>query len=91
VAADLTALFEQVEGLADVDSYVQDPYDTRHFQVDTEKALRRGITVDAVIRNVRLAMGAERVSDVQRPGFWNPPIYPSHPNSWPPCPPSLGA
>jgi multidrug efflux pump subunit AcrB len=72
VAADLTALFEQVEGLADVDNYVQEPYDTRHFQVDTEKALRRGITVDTIIRNVRLAMGAERVSDVKRPGFLEP-------------------
>jgi multidrug efflux pump subunit AcrB len=72
VAADMTRLFEQTEGLADVDNYMQQPYDTWRFEIDTEKALRRGIAVDNIIRNVETAMGAYRVGDVKRGTFLEP-------------------
>ncbi len=66
VAEEMTKLFEGVEGLADIDNYMQQPYQVWRFEVDTEKALRRGISVDTVIRNVEMAMGGFQIGDIKR-------------------------
>ncbi|MBF0590212.1 MAG: efflux RND transporter permease subunit, partial [Magnetococcales bacterium] len=43
VATKMTELFEQSKTIVDVDNYMEDPYEIWHFEVDTEKAVRRGI------------------------------------------------
>jgi multidrug efflux pump subunit AcrB len=72
VAADLKGFFEQTEGLADVDSYVVEPYTVKRFEIDSEKASLRGISVDSVIRNVEMAMGGYVLGDIKRRGFLEP-------------------
>lgn len=57
VAADMTGFFEQVDSLTDVDNYMQQPYSYWHFEVDTQKAVRRGVSVDAINRNLSMVMG----------------------------------
>ncbi|MGF1613333.1 MAG: efflux RND transporter permease subunit [Gammaproteobacteria bacterium] len=57
VAADMTDFFRQAENLTDVDNYMQRPHSYWHFQVDTQKAVRRGVSVDAINRNLAMVMG----------------------------------
>ncbi|MGD8207910.1 MAG: efflux RND transporter permease subunit, partial [Thiohalocapsa sp.] len=74
VAADMTEMFEQAEGIVDVDNYMIEPYAYWHFDVDTEKAVRQGISVDSINRNIAMAMGGERIGDVKR-GTVQEPTY----------------
>jgi len=72
VASDLTAMFEQVDSLADVDNYMQQPYKVLRFDVDAEKAVRLGISVDTVIRNLDMALGGFKAGDVKRGSLLEP-------------------
>ena len=72
VAADMTGLFEQVDSLADVDNYMQQPHSLLRFEVDTEKAVRLGISVDTVIRNLDMALGEFKAGDVKRGSLLEP-------------------
>jgi len=74
VATDLTGLFEQAEGVVDVDNYMIEPYAYWHFEVDTEKAVRQGISVDTINRNIAMAMGQQKIGDVKR-GTVQEPTY----------------
>jgi multidrug efflux pump subunit AcrB len=74
VAADMTKMFEQVESIVDVDNYMAEPYDYWRFEVDTEKAVRRGISVDAINQTLAMAMGGFKVGDVKR-GTVQEPTY----------------
>ncbi|MBK5940479.1 efflux RND transporter permease subunit [Halochromatium roseum] len=74
VAQDMTAMFEQAEGVVDVDNYLIRPYDAWRFEVDTEKAVRRGISVDTINRNLAMALGTTKVGDVKR-GTVQEPTY----------------
>lgn len=65
VAADLTAMFEQTEGLADVDNYMAEPHYIWEFKVDTEKASRRGISTESIISILEMAMGGHRLGDIK--------------------------
>jgi multidrug efflux pump subunit AcrB len=64
VTADLTRLFEQVPNIVDVDNYMAEPHDIWRFDVDTEKATRRGISVETINRNIAMAMGNYQLGDV---------------------------
>ena len=66
VAADMTAMFKKAEGVVDVDNYMSESYSYWRFEVDTEKAVRLGISVDAINRNLAMAMGGHRLGDVKR-------------------------
>jgi multidrug efflux pump subunit AcrB len=66
VARDLTSMFDQVPDIVDVDNYMSMPHDRWRFEVDTEKATRRGITVDSINRNLAMAMGGYELGDVKR-------------------------
>ncbi|MGA7979364.1 MAG: efflux RND transporter permease subunit, partial [Chromatiaceae bacterium] len=66
VAADMTEMFSEVENIVDVDNYMAEPYDYWRFEVDTEKAVRRGVSVDAINQNLAMAMGGFKVGDVKR-------------------------
>ncbi|MCG8488994.1 MAG: efflux RND transporter permease subunit [Chromatiales bacterium] len=66
VAQDLTEIFEKTESLRDVDNYMRDPYQYWRFTVDTEKAVRRGISVDTINRNLGMALGGSPLGDVKQ-------------------------
>ncbi len=72
VAADMTRMFEEVDSLADVDNYMQEPHEVLRFEVDAEKAVRLGISVDSVIRNLDMAMGDFKAGDVKRGSLLEP-------------------
>lgn len=66
VARDMTAMFEHVENLVDVDNYMSEPFSYWRFEIDMEKASRRGITADTINRNLSMAMGGYKLGDVKR-------------------------
>ena len=65
-ARDVTGFFEQAESARDVDNYLRAPYDYWRFDVDTEKAVRRGISVDAINRNLAMALGGAPMGDIKQ-------------------------
>lgn len=65
-ARDMTEFFAQAESNRDVDNYLRDAYDYWRFDVDTEKSVRRGITVDAINRNLAMALGGAQIGDVKQ-------------------------
>ena len=65
VATDMTAMFESVEGLADVDSYMSQPYEAWRFVIDTQKASTKGVSARTVIETLSTAMGAYKITDVR--------------------------
>lgn len=66
VAKDLTGIFSRTESLRDVDSYMRDEYEYWRFRVDTEKSVRRGISVDTINRNLSMALGGMVLGDVKQ-------------------------
>ena len=65
-ARDMTKMFEQAEGIVDVDNYLSDPHEYWRFIVNTEKAVRRGISVDVINQNIAMAMGGYKLGDIKR-------------------------
>jgi multidrug efflux pump subunit AcrB len=65
VASDITGIFESVEGLADVDSYMSQPYQAWRFVIDTQKASTKGVSARTVIETLSTAMGAYKITDVR--------------------------
>ncbi len=65
VAKDVTAVFASVDGLADVDNYLTEPYASWRFEINTRKASLRGIANSTVIETLSAAMGGYRISDVR--------------------------
>jgi hypothetical protein len=53
---------------------MSEPYSYWRFEVDAEKAVRMGISVDAINRNLAMAMGGFRLGDVKR-GVVQEPTY----------------
>jgi multidrug efflux pump subunit AcrB len=72
VAQDMTGYFEQVPNLVDVDNYMAAAHDRLHFAVDTEKAVRRNVSVEAILRNLSMAMGGHELGDVKRGSVLEP-------------------
>jgi len=65
-ARDMTSFFEQAASARDVDNYLRDAYDYWRFDVDTEKAVRRGISVDMINRNLAMALGGAQIGDIKK-------------------------
>lgn len=65
-ARDMTKMFEQAEGVVDVDNYLSEPHEYWRFIVNTEKAVRRGISVDTINQNLAMAMGGYKLGDIKR-------------------------
>ncbi len=65
VAKDLLRIFKEVPDLADEDTYVAREYEVWRFEVDTQKATRRGVDVDTIVRNVAMAMGGAKVDAIK--------------------------
>ncbi len=66
VAGALTEIFKSSSIMEDVDNYMNDPHQVLHFVVDTEKANRRGISVETINRNLAMAMGSVPLGDVKQ-------------------------
>jgi multidrug efflux pump subunit AcrB len=66
VADDLTAMFAEATYVTDVDNLMQQPYEIWRFEVDTEKAVRRGISTDTINRTLDMALGDFKLGDVKR-------------------------
>ncbi len=66
VARDLMGVFAQTESLRDVDSYMREPFDYWHFEVDNQKAQRRGISVASINNELAMALGGYVLGDVKQ-------------------------
>ncbi|KAF0143875.1 MAG: Acriflavin resistance protein [Rhodospirillaceae bacterium] len=64
-AQDLTALFARTPGVVDVDNLMQESYEIWRFEVDREKAVRHGVSVEDINRQLDLAMGGARLGDIK--------------------------
>ncbi len=65
VAMKLTELFEKSPSIADVDNYIQKPYEIWNFRVNREKAIRVGVSVDAINKTLEMAMGGFVLGDIK--------------------------
>ncbi|WP_198264420.1 efflux RND transporter permease subunit [sulfur-oxidizing endosymbiont of Gigantopelta aegis] len=65
VAMKLTQLFEQSSSITDVDNYIQKPYEIWNFRVNREKAIRTGVSVDAINKTLEMAMGGFVLGDIK--------------------------
>lgn len=74
VAADMTVIFEQAEGVVDVDNYIASDYNYWRFEVDVEKSVRFGISVDDINSHLAMSMGGFRLGDIKR-GVVREPTY----------------
>ncbi len=74
VARKMTEFFEKAEGVVDVDNYMAEPSEYWRFEVNTEKAVRRGVSVDTINGTLAMAMGGYKLGDVKR-GTVQEPTY----------------
>ena len=74
VAQDMTNMFEQAEGVVDVDNYMTEPYEYWRFTVDIEKAVRYGVSVDTINQHLAMSMGGHKLGDIKR-GVVREPTY----------------
>jgi len=65
VASKMTEFFEQAGGVVDVDNYMNEPSQHWRFEVNKEKAIRRGVTVDSINGTLAMAMGGFKLGDVK--------------------------
>ena len=65
VTKKMTEVFSKTSTLDDADNYMLDPYEVWQFIVDTEKAVRLGISVDLINQNLAMAMGGFKLGDVK--------------------------
>ena len=66
VARQMRGFFDKARGVVDADTYMADPYDYWRFTVDTQKAVRLGISVDTINKTLSMAMGGFKLGDVKR-------------------------
>lgn len=72
VANDLEQMFEQASHITDVDTLMNEPYERWTFEVDAEKATRRGISVETINRTLNMVMGDFKLGDVKRESVLEP-------------------
>jgi hypothetical protein len=68
----MTEFFEQAEGVVDVDNMMDEPSLHWRFEVNREKAIRRGVTVDSINGTLAMAMGGFKLGDVKRASVIEP-------------------
>ncbi len=74
VARDLEQKFIESSNITDVDTLIESQYKVWRFQVDTEKALRRGISVDTINRTLQMSLGDFILGDVKS-GYKSEPTF----------------
>ncbi len=65
VARQMTNFFEQSEGVVDADNYMSEPSNYWRFEINVDKAARRGISVESINGTLAMAMGGYRLGDVK--------------------------
>nr|CRH05021.1 putative acriflavin resistance protein [Candidatus Magnetococcus massalia] len=65
VAYQMTKLFEAQEGMADVDSYMQQPYNAWRFVINTRKASVHGVPNASIIKTLDAALGSYKITDLR--------------------------
>ncbi len=65
VARDLEKKFIESPNITDVDTLMADDYQVWRFEVDTEKAVRGGISVDTINRTLQMSLGEFVLGDVK--------------------------
>ena len=65
VARDLTAIFAEAENVVDEDNLMQDDFHAWHFIIDREKAVRRGVSVEDINKQLEMVMGSFKLGDVK--------------------------
>jgi multidrug efflux pump subunit AcrB len=73
-AEELTELFEQAKSIDDVDNYLEADFEMWHFEVNREKALRLGISVDEINSTLEMAMGGFVLGDVKTQSLLEPTL-----------------
>lgn len=66
VAQKMTQVFEQAKIVDDEDNYIAQPHKIWRFQVETEKAVRRGISVDTINQTLAMSLGQFKLGDIKR-------------------------
>ncbi len=74
VAKKMTSIFEQAKVVDDVDNYMPEPHKVWRFEVNTQKAVRSGISVDTINRNLKMALGGFKLGDIKQ-GHMLEPTY----------------
>ena len=69
VARQVKELFSRTEGVVDVDWYVESAREKAIYRLDREKAGLGGIHETDVAATLRLALGSDRIDEVQLPGI----------------------
>ncbi|MBF0563185.1 MAG: efflux RND transporter permease subunit, partial [Alphaproteobacteria bacterium] len=64
-ASDITEIFRHTSGVVDVDNLMQAPYEVWRFEVDREKAIRHGVSVEVINRQLDMAMGGQKLGDIK--------------------------
>ncbi|KAF0118515.1 MAG: acriflavin resistance protein [Rhodospirillaceae bacterium] len=64
-ARELTAIFARTPGVVDVDNLMQEAYEIWRFEVNREKAVRHGVSVEDINRQLDMAMGGARLGDIK--------------------------
>ena len=67
VARQIQNIFDNMEGVVDVDSYIEDPQIKYHFVVDKEKAALNGISAEQVATTLRIAIEGMNVGLIHQP------------------------
>jgi multidrug efflux pump subunit AcrB len=67
LAKQVRAIFEQTEGVVDVDSYVEDDQAKQRIVVDPEKAALHGVSVAQVTQTLKIALGGLDAGLVHQP------------------------
>ncbi len=71
---ELTELFQQAASIDDVDNYLEADYEMWRFEVNREKALRLGISVDTINSTMEMAMGGYILGDVKTQSLLEPTL-----------------
>ncbi|MBB4304431.1 multidrug efflux pump subunit AcrB [Rhodobium orientis] len=65
VAKDLTRIFEEAPSVVDVDNYLDDPHERWLFEIDRQKALREGVSIKDINRQLGMALGGYKLGDAK--------------------------
>ena len=68
IARKVYEVFEETPGVVDVDWYVEGPGPKVELQVDRQKAMRAGVTPEAIVQTVRMALSGAEVGFLREDG-----------------------
>ncbi|MBI2813779.1 MAG: efflux RND transporter permease subunit [Opitutae bacterium] len=67
LAGKVKRIFEQTDGVVDIDWYVEELQPTVHLRIDRTKAALHGISADTIARTIRTAVAGARIDLLHQP------------------------